>query len=38
LDKEQQQLSKVSEAWQEGAADSQSDAAKEIEENYYFKC
>lgn len=38
LDKEQQQLSKVSEAWQEGAADSQSDAAKKIEENYYFKC
>lgn len=31
LDKEQQQLSK---AWQEGAAEAQLDAAKEIENNY----
>jgi adenylate kinase len=31
LDKEQEQLSK---AWQDGASEAQSDAAKEIEKNY----
>lgn len=31
LDKEQEQISK---AWQEGASEAQSDAAKEIEKNY----